>query len=69
MNFERRTWLEWLSDGVTNLLGIHRCPKCGGKMEVEHFHPPIFVKDGTSGIRAKCLACGHMEVLFCRVGP
>jgi hypothetical protein len=68
MTIKSRTWFERLSDGLTNLLGIHRCQKCGGKMKVAHFHPPIFVKDGVSGIRAKCRACGHVEVLFCRVG-
>ena len=63
------TWFEQLSDGLVNMLGVHRCPKCGAKMKIEHFHPPIFVRDGTSGIRAKCTACGHVEVLFCRMGP
>ena len=48
---------------------VRRCPQCGGKMEVEHFHPPIFVKDGASGVRARCTVCGHVEVLFCRMGP
>ena len=65
----RRTWFERLSDGLMNLLGVQRCPQCGGKMEVEHFHPPIFVKDGASGARARCTVCGHVEVLFCRMGP
>ena len=68
MKARRRTLFERLSDGLVNLFGVHRCPKCGGKMEVAHFHPPIFVKGGVSGIRAKCLACGYVEVLFCRVG-
>jgi hypothetical protein len=69
MKAMRRTWLERLSDGLVNLLGVRCCPQCGGKMEVEHFHPPIYVVDGASGIRAKCIACGHVELLACRMGP
>ena len=69
MKARRRTRLERVLDGLTKLFGIHRCPMCGGRMKVEHFHPPFFVKDGVSGIRARCLACGHVDVLFCRSGP
>ena len=69
MNARRRDWLERLSDGLVNQLGVRRCPQCGGKMEVEHFHPPVYVKDGASGIRAKCSTCGHVELLLCRNGP
>ena len=69
MRIPRTWWRDWLLDGLMNLFCARRCRVCGGRMRYEHFRPPITVKDGVSGVVAKCPKCGRVEVVVCRRGP
>ena len=62
-------WCARLLAGMMTLVCARRCRVCGGRMRYEHFRPPITVKDGVSGVVAKCPKCGRVEVVVCRRGP
>ena len=64
----RKTIFERVSEVVMDAVGQDRCPVCGGKVTHEYFHPPVFVRDGASGLRKRCAACGHVEIVWCRNG-
>lgn len=63
-----KTVFEKVSEIMMDTFGHDRCPECGGKVKHEYFHPPMFVKDGTSGFRRRCTECGHVEIVWCRGG-
>ena len=63
-----KTIFEKVSETLMDIVGRDRCPVCGGKVKHEYFHPPIFVKDGASGLRKRCTACGHTVIVRCRSG-
>lgn len=68
MMLRPKTVFEKVSERMMNAFGCDRCPVCGGKVKHEYFHPPVFVRDGTSGLRKRCTKCGHIEIVWCRSG-
>ena len=68
MKNRKMDFFERIMDGLATVFCAKRCKVCGGRMRFEHFHPPEFVCDGVSGMRAKCPACGHTELVSCRLG-
>ena len=63
-----KTIFERMSEVMKDVAGRDRCPVCGGKVRHEYFHPPVFVRDGASGLRKRCTKCGHVEIVWCRGG-
>ena len=63
-----KTVFEKVPERIMNAFGHNCCPVCGGKVKHEYFHPPLFVRDGTSGLRKCCTKCGHIEIVWCRSG-
>ena len=63
-----KTIFERMSESVMDAVGRDRCPVCGGKVKHEYFQPPLFVRDGASGLRKRCAECGHTEIVWCRSG-
>ena len=68
MMLRPKTVFEKVSEWIMNAFGCDRCPVCGGRVRQEYFHPPVFVRDGASGIRKRCTKCGHVEIVWCRSG-
>ena len=62
------TVFEKVAEKLMDVIGCERCPECGGKVRHEYFHPPVFVRDGASGLRKRCTKCGHVEIVWCRGG-
>ena len=63
-----KTIFERMSEILMDVCNSDRCPVCGSKVKHEYFHPPVFVRDGTSGLRTRCTKCGHVEIVWCRSG-
>lgn len=55
--------LKWLRGRLMGM-GSGKCPVCGTKMKLEWFEPPLWVKDGTRGWRARCPHCGHVQIIW-----
>ena len=68
MRKSRTKFFELVMDGLATMFSAKRCKDCGSRMRIEHFHPPVFVTDGVSGVRARCPKCGHTELVSCRLG-
>ena len=62
------TVFEKVAEKLMDVTSRERCPECGGKVRHEYFHPPVFVRDGASGLRKRCTKCGHVEIVWCRRG-
>ena len=63
-----KTVFEKVAEKLMDVTSRDRCPVCGGKVSHEYFHPPFFVRDGSSGLRKRCTTCGHVEIAWCRSG-
>ena len=68
MRKSRTNIFERVMDGLATVFCAKRCKDCGSRMRIEHFHPPAYVTDGVSGVRARCPKCGHTELVSCRLG-